>query len=1606
MQTELKNPTPSLAGGTELLVLAPLRKGLVPSIESMSYKTRTKLLLATLHSGRRSAHEYQLFRALSDAVERVGVIHTVRVTVLEPQDQVLLSVNFDGAYESYVRLIWQKAARLLDLIFCNTENYPLGWRSPFPVWREWLRSVQVETPFFYAPPGQTYQDHQYLRTHEHRQRRDGDDLALAMQTVPSAERIAWDIVRKSADPSAGVPAQEGRRGLQAGIRQGLQGLAGIYRLADTYPPGTDDGDVLLEAAHELLPEFSRLQTMPQYLGSINSAGIRLRQQLAWFRQPRTLPRARIAPQLQAAPALPLGGVQGGVLHPYDDVSHGCLCLVSLEGPAAAAALLQRLQPSVTLGDSPLKPGSVTVNLGFTAEGLRCCGMDDAQLALLPPEFRQGMDARAGLLGDLRHNHPRRWVLPQRNWPDALNNPAWPAPDDTPRIAPQAVHVVLQLRWVAGPGLARHAEGESALAARAHQLLDGMPGVRPLSVQWLARVTAQGDTVDHFGFTDGQSQPTYHAPPPGQRFANQVHPGEVLVGQDNAADHATDLPENQHPEQRALLRDGSFLVLRKLRQNLGVLRQAVDKVAGTPGLGRAAVLAKMMGRWPVGHALAGLPLVDAPAGQPNDFDYSQDQDGAQCPFSAHIRLANPRETLQTQPVSPAVLASIPGARPPRIVRRSMPYGPAAPAWPAAKPATGPATPAADDGADRGLVFMAYNASIAEQFEVVQRWLAGGNSSGMVSAHADPFLGVSQPGRQRHFRFVQGQDVVRMALDGSEALDAEPTPIVKLQWGFYLFTPATSGLAWLHQRALAAKVSVPWSAIDGEREIARLQALAHAEGEVAAAAAWKLALEDLEAVAQWRSASVWAAIRQFHSGALRTPHGVLVASDSLVDEVLSNISGRYTVQGYQERLIRHGIGPIYLGMDDGADYRHESRACNDAIAALDFEHGFNTARVAAQKAIDDGISHARDLATLHDEDRWELLLDTAPLIDSVLAAVTEAWFGLSSDTGHFAIGGFDWVPFDPETSAPDLRPRYPGHFTAFSRATFQPAPGPSADDLARRHGQAVRTAMLDFLTQQGATIQAPVTRAVLDDCGPDLDRAARTISGALMGMLPTTGGNLRRILLEWLRDGTLWQLHGQHAAAAGWDRWATAMSRLHKPLMQTMQARPVPEQIWRRAVSPHSLQSGAASACPVQAGDRIVLGLVSATQQRLESDTDGVMAAFGGIRNGAGSPTHACPGYRAAIGMIVGLLAEILRRPEALRPGPAGGVLAFEGPVVRRPPDEDSDETEAPDNDPDARLAGTTALTLRPATAFALRWKRTPATQGALLGCGDSWIYNDMLFTRRNLGEALADLGWDTSAFEMLATAGGRLRELAAAPADTAAPGTIYRAISDALVAADRPMNPKPLPRAILVSAGGNDLHQTLPGQATPALFQMLNSAAAVAADEPLFTREKDIFIGQRLAGDLHTLLTKLSAVTRGRIPVVVLGYDHPVPDKRGYLNEGPWLHPVISGKLGHTEAVGRQIMRTLIDDLNIEYARVAAGLAGQNVHHVQLTGVLAAQPGYASDYTRWWGDELHPTVRGFNALARELLRKLPAVLPPAVAAAEALAAGAADGTGSASSAPSA
>jgi len=112
---------------------------------------------------------------------------------------------------------------------------------------------------------------------------------------------------------------------------------------------------------------------------------------------------------------------------------------------------------------------------------------------------------------------------------------------------------------------------------------------------------------------------------------------------------------------------------------------------------------------------------------------------------------------------------------------------------------------------------------------------------------------------------------------------------------------------------------------------------------------------------------------------------------------------------------------------------------------------------------------------------------------------------------------------------------------------------------------------------------------------------------------------------------------------------------------MMLRPMPEFIWRTALEEHVLATTDGGLFDGHVDDRVVLGLVSATQQGLERGARDAVAVFGGDRWATPAPRHACPGRPSAMGVIAGVLSAIVDTPLQLRPATASGLLSFEGPV---------------------------------------------------------------------------------------------------------------------------------------------------------------------------------------------------------------------------------------------------------------------------------------------------------------------------------------------------------
>jgi hypothetical protein len=109
-----------------------------------------------------------------------------------------------------------------------------------------------------------------------------------------------------------------------------------------------------------------------------------------------------------------------------------------------------------------------------------------------------------------------------------------------------------------------------------------------------------------------------------------------------------------------------------------------------------------------------------------------------------------------------------------------------------------------------------------------------------------------------------------------------------------------------------------------------------------------------------------------------------------------------------------------------------------------------------------------------------------------------------------------------------------------------------------------------------------------------------------------------------------------------------------------------------------------------------------------------------------------------------------------------------------------------------------------------------------------------------------------------------------------------------------------------------------------------------------------------------------------IPIIVHGYDCPVPDGRGFLGgfsllPGPWLEPGFHRKGHGSLNANTTVMGKLIDRFNAMLRQLAGAAGFEHVRYVDLRGTLS----HAAAYKRDWANELHPTERGFRAVALKI-----------------------------------
>jgi Dyp-type peroxidase family len=448
-----------------------------------------------------------------------------------------------------------------------------------------------------------------------------------------------------------------------------------------------------------------------------------------------------------------------------------------------------------------------IAIGFSFQGL--FGLTAGADAIASPAYKNGLARRSALLGDPTDpkspGHPDNWLV---GGPNNELDILIMVSGDTGKI-------------VAG----RASELKKTLAAIKAKVFVQQGGVRD--------DVPGGKGHEHFGFDDGVSQPGIRgrasADPkdfitprhvdcsefpaaamygyPGQDL---VWPGEFVIGYAQTGPDPL-IPGPVLEPMPAWTRNGSFLVYRRLRQDVGLfwrtMRAEAQRLSTLPGFANlkdVELAARLVGRW-----LSGAPVSRTPAEDNTDlggdklannhfrFDsdtpklklvhgsdhYPQakaDPIGAACPLAAHIRKVNTRD-------APSDTGARSSTYERRILRVGVPFGASAKDRYAKSKSGDP---------DRGLLFLSIQSSIEEQFEFLQsRWMNDENRPKAPSGN-DMIVGQNTPaadGLRRCILFGSGLTQAQVESAGQFVI---PTG------GGYFFVPSISALTTVIAPAVAS------------------------------------------------------------------------------------------------------------------------------------------------------------------------------------------------------------------------------------------------------------------------------------------------------------------------------------------------------------------------------------------------------------------------------------------------------------------------------------------------------------------------------------------------------------------------------------------------------------------------------------------------------------------------------------------------------------------------------------------------------------------------------------------------------------------------------------
>jgi deferrochelatase/peroxidase EfeB len=492
----------------------------------------------------------------------------------------------------------------------------------------------------------------------------------------------------------------------------------------------------------------------------------------------------------------LHDIQGLLRFGFKHHTEAMFLLLRVKDPPAARQWLGQAQVNSAVSLEPL-PANV-LQVALTRAGMQALGVGADVVSGFSEEFLEGMSGdanRARRLGDVGANASDHWD--------------WGSGDREPHVA---------ILMYALPGRLEGFQRATEAGCAA-----GFDVTCRLS-------TADMGGVEPFGFADGVSQPqidwSRQLPAADEQqlsYRNLSCLGEFILGYpneyglytprpvlDSSRDPTRCLPRaEESPDRADLGRNGTYLVIRQLRQDVRGFWQAMDERAGGIEAERELLASQLVGRTLTGEPIvagvsAGATATGAAGANVRDlnaFTFESDPAGQRCPIGAHIRRTNPR-TADLPPGAIGVVSQLirtlglaskaraqdlaASTRFHRLLRRGREYGALLTPEQALE---SPAPP------ESGLHFVCLNANIQRQFEFVQSaWIMGTKFNGLHD-ESDPLLGNRLPGpagtRCDYFTMPRP--------DGPSRRLANLPQFVSVAGGAYFFLPGIRALRFLASSA---------------------------------------------------------------------------------------------------------------------------------------------------------------------------------------------------------------------------------------------------------------------------------------------------------------------------------------------------------------------------------------------------------------------------------------------------------------------------------------------------------------------------------------------------------------------------------------------------------------------------------------------------------------------------------------------------------------------------------------------------------------------------------------------------------------------------------------